>query len=123
MEFGLAMFHVDFDAHGFRRRRDVGPVGQEVAVFEREVEKRCEHLGGQLFRDMLDPVDLFTDWQCIQNGADALAYQGFDVAELRRRDCGLDRLALDVMDWRILRDEHRGIKIVRGVANHDIPVG
>ena len=123
MEFGLAMFHVDFDAHGFRRRCDIRPIGQEVAVFEREVEERGEHLGGQLFRDMLDPVDLFTDWQCIQNGADALADQCLDIAELRWRHSRLDRLTLDVMYRRILRNEHGGIEIVRRVANHDIPVG
>ena len=68
---------------------------------------------------MFDPVDTLPDRDVIQYVANALANEGFDVRELTRRDGRLDRFALHVMDWRILRDEHRRVEIIRRVSDHD----
>ena len=55
--FTALLFRFDQTAGLGHSKRDIGPVGQLAAIFQREVKKRRQHQGGQLDGNIVDPVE------------------------------------------------------------------
>ena len=103
--------------------RAVRPVGELAAVLEGEVEQRRQHLHRQLDGDAVHPIEGLAARQPVQDAADALADDAFQLRQVVRRDDGLHRLALLVVPRRVHRDEHRQLELGRAVADGDAAVG
>ena len=112
-------FRIDFGAGPRVHRGDVRPVGQLVPLLEREVEQRRQHLGGQVDRHMLHPVEGFAARQAVQHAAGAFAYGAGQVLQVPRRDDRRNGLALLVVLRRIHGNEAGTPEIHRQVAQHD----
>ncbi len=94
---------------------DVRPVAELAPVLEWEVEQASPASGGELDRDLVDPVEGFAARQAVEHGADARADQAFEIGQILRRDDRLHHLALHVVLGRVHGDEHRQAELARPV--------
>ena len=104
----------------------VRPIGQQPAVFPRKSEQNREHAGGELDRDLVDPVKFLSPWQAVENFARALADFAVHSLHFGRRECRGDGAALAGMLGPVHGDEHRQLKIgiVKiGFGNGDAAMG
>ena len=65
-----------------------------MAIFEREVEQRRQHLRGEFDRDAFDPVERLAVRQTFDHRNRALADQRFERCEIGGADHRIDGLAL-----------------------------
>ena len=103
---GLAQFgQVGHRPMPRRRGHGVGPEGQLAPLLEGEVEQGRERHGGELFRDLVHPVELLADRQAVEDQAGPLADQRRHDRERHGRQGRADGLALHVMARRVHGDE------------------
>lgn len=105
------------------RRGHVRPAGQFAAILPGEVEQGRQHLGGQLDRDPVDPVESLAHRQVVEDLADPASDQALHQGQVVRRDDRADHLALRVMLGRVHRNEHRQREFFVLVEDGDAALG
>ena len=85
----------------------VGPEGQLAPVRPRKVEQDRQHLRGQFDRDLVDPVELLTPRQAVEDFGGALADVAAHPHHFAGREGGGDGAALAGVDRAVAGDEHR----------------
>jgi hypothetical protein len=112
-------FEQDLAALGFPHRilgdldiaGPVGPIGEQAAILPGEVEQDRQHLGGQLDRDAVDPVEFLADGQRIEDLGGARADILAHPHHLARGEGGGDGAALAGVLGPVHRDEHRHLDV------------
>ena len=99
--------------------RAIRPVDQLVAIREREVHQRRQHLDGQLDRHVLHPVERLVARQRIEDVPRALADRRRQLVQVHRRHDRRDHLALLVVLRRVHRDEAGAAIFHRPVGDRD----
>ena len=107
---------------GLGNRRDqIGPLGEQAAVFEREIEQGGEHERGELDRHGVDPVEGLAFRQRVEHIDRAFANQIFEISEAARSRDAAHGLALIGLVRRVHGDEGiEGNRVVgQGRAGRD----
>ena len=128
-ELGKALQHFDHDhttlvdakstacRNASIRGRGIRPVGQQMPLLLGKIKKCGQHLGGQVDRHPVYPVEGLTHGQSIQGFPGTLTNQQFKLPQVAGRHYSLHSTALVVVQRRIGGNEHLHRHVGLGVED------
>ena len=90
-----------------------------MSILKGEVEDCGQHLGSQIHRNFVNPVEGLARRQTVQNIRHALSNQAFQISQIARRHDTLHGCALHVMNRRVHRNKLAHREVVAIVADGD----